>query len=148
MSRLFHTKGCNRSLILLFYFSDLNALCQICRNKSLRTTLSFKSTLFHPVPEELDEEHENYINPGIFAYELANFLEQGLSVNDYKITFRCSEDWGYWQEIEHDDKYTLAIGCSNIVQQENDFSEHRVFVKPDSPIIRPPRRLFKKTYVQ
>ena len=94
----------------------------------MRTSLSFKSNLFHPVPEELDEEHENYINPGIFACELANFLEQGLNANDYKITFRCSEDWGYWQE--------------------NDFSEHRVFVKPDSPIIRPPRRLFKKTYVQ
>ncbi len=114
----------------------------------MRTSLSFKSNLFHPVPEELDEEHENYINPGIFACELANFLEQGLNANDYKITFRCSEDWGYWQEIEHDGKYTLAIGCSNIVQQENDFSEHRVFVKPDGPIIRPARRLFKKTYVQ
>lgn len=95
-----------------------------------------------------DEDHDDFINPGIFARQLADFLELGLRAHGYSIKFRCAEDWGYWQEIEHDRGYTLAVGCMNVDEPNDGTLEHCVFVRPDSSPIRPAKHWFRKTDVQ
>lgn len=114
----------------------------------MKTVYTFKTNIFQPTNEELDETHENYINPGLFARELADFLQSGLERHGYKIGFRCVEDWGHWQELDHSGGYTLAIGCANVDNSGDGLLEHRVFVEPHKPMIRSPRRWFRKIDVQ
>lgn len=112
------------------------------------TTIRFKTAIFQPTAAELDESHEDFINPGVFARELADFLKAGLCSRGYEISSRCSEDWGYWQQVEHDRGYTLAIGCANLDDSGDGPIVHRVFVEPDKPIIRPSSLWFRKIDVQ
>ena len=105
------------------------------------THYTFSATKFSPTAGELDEEHDDYINPGLFAKELADYIEKSLLKHGYRIKFRCQEDWGHWLEVDNDGKYTLAICCSNIDGDETDPTGHRVYVHPDKPVIR---RWFRK----
>ena len=105
----------------------------------------FLSNKFSPTAGELDEEHDDYINPGLFALELADFVESSLRERGYEVKFRCQEDWGHWLEIDHAGKYTLAVCCGNAEDTENGLERHRVFVHPDKPVIR---RWFRKIDVR
>ena len=111
----------------------------------MKTVYVFSSDLFAPIPSELDETDDDFINPGIFARKLAGFIRNGLLQHDYQIEFQCNEDWGIWMEVRHDRKYTLAVGCSNIDEPNGDKTRHRVFVVPDKPVIR---KWFRKINVQ
>ncbi|WP_232204233.1 hypothetical protein [Roseobacter sp. CCS2] len=101
----------------------------------------FDSTSFVPRPSELDETSDDYINPGVFALDFADFLVEGLKAEGVKIKFRCQEDWGHWMEVDHDGGFTLAIGCSNI---EGEMA-HRFSLEPRKPYIR---KFFKKLHVE
>lgn len=103
------------------------------------------SRAFAPTTGELDDEHDDYINPGIFALAFADFLEAELAERGYPAKFRCQEDWGHWIELEHQGKFTLAVGCANTGEEIDGQAEHRVFLSPDKPIIR---KLFKKIDVR
>ena len=96
----------------------------------METHYTFNSDSFTPTADELDEDSEDYINPGIYGRQLADYLKIGLRERGYKIKFRCAEDWGFWQEIEHNGGYMLAVGCANYEEG------HRIFVQPDKPVIR------------
>ena len=102
----------------------------------MKSVFLFSSTKFSPTREELDEEHEDYINPGCFAKELADFMEEKLAGQGYRVGFRCAEDWGQWLEIDHDRGYTLAVGCANMSELEKGAADHRVFIEPNKPVIR------------
>jgi len=101
----------------------------------------FYSDSFSPTQGELDEEHDDYINPGIFAKELADFLEEKLLEHGYNVIFRCPEDWGHWLELEHEGGYTLAVGCANTGEVEEGAAQHRVFLSPDKPFVK---KLFRR----
>ena len=105
----------------------------------------FLSNKFSPTAGELDEEHDDYINPGLFALELADFVEKSLRRHGYEVKSRCQEDWGHWLEIDHPGKYTLAVCCTSYEEMENGLHHQRVFVRPDMPVIR---RWFKKIDVR
>ena len=109
------------------------------------TVLTFTSNRFTPTPGELDEDHGEYINPGIYAKALADFLETGLSSKGYTVSFRCPEDWGHWIEIAHPGPFKLALGCANTGDAPGGVAEHRIFVVPDKPVIH---RFFRKIPVQ
>jgi len=111
----------------------------------LATHYSFISDRFHPVPGESDPAHADYINPEIFAHELANFIEAGLAGRGYQIRSRVVEDWGIWLEIEHGGSYTLAVGCANLDKPDKGPIRHRIFVVPDKPEVR---RWFRKVSVR
>lgn len=97
----------------------------------LITSGAFSATL-----GELDEDHDDFINPGLYALELASFLENELSPRGYSVKFRCQEDWGHWMELEHDGGFTLALGCANTGDEVEGKTEHRIFLVPDKPVIR------------
>ena len=107
----------------------------------LDTHFLFDSRAFKPMIVELDESYEEFINPGLYALELADFLVQGLETEGYKIKFRCQEDWGHYIEIAHAGRYALTVGCCNTGDVSGELETHRVFVKPDTPVIR---RWFKR----
>jgi len=114
----------------------------------MQTVYTFKSMAFQPTPSELEESSDEYINPGCFGRELADFMKEELQSLGYAVEFRCSEDWGYWQEFKHSGSYTLAIGCSNIDESDGGMVEHCIFVMPDKPTIRPLKNWFRKTPVR
>ncbi|MEL6620666.1 MAG: hypothetical protein AAFP16_17455 [Pseudomonadota bacterium] len=103
------------------------------------------SGAFVATPGELDDEHEDYINPGIYALAFADFLEAELAERGYPVKFRCQEDWGHWIELEHQGKFTLAVCCANTGEEIDGQAEHRVFLSPDKPVIR---KFFKKIDVR
>jgi hypothetical protein len=107
----------------------------------MQTEFMFDSTSFAPKPGELDETSDDYINPDVFALELADFLVERLTTQGVSITSRCQEDWGHWVEVEHDGGFTLAIGCSSLDGE----STHRFFIEPRTPYVR---KFFKKIHVE
>ena len=113
--------------------------------KAVETHFLITSKSFSPTAGELDQEHEDYINPGMYALQLGDFLTNRLKSKGYQIRFRCQEDWGHWIEIEHEGKFTLAVGCANTDEDDADCPEHRVFLEPAQPVVR---RFFKKIDVQ
>ncbi len=115
----------------------------------MKTQYTFESNKFQSTLAEQDESHEDFINPGIYGRELANYLMTELQVHKYRVCFHCPEDWGYWIEIEHDRGYTLGFGCSNIdhVDPNINLNLHRVFVTPDKSVIRPMKHWFRKVNV-
>ena len=98
---------------------------------SMNNHFMFDSDDFKPTPGELDETHDDYINPGIFALNLADFLVEGLKTEGVAVKFRCQEDWGHWMEVDHDGKFRLAIGCANL-----DDGTHRFIVEARKPFFR------------
>ena len=111
----------------------------------METHFLLTSTSFSPTSGELNDEHDDFINPGLYALELADFLASELAQRGYPIRFRCQEDWGHWLELEHDGKFTLAVCCANTEETFADQPEHRVFLEPRKPVIR---KFFKKIDVQ
>jgi hypothetical protein len=111
---------------------------------TLPTTFTFRCARFKPTRSELDEQHDDYINPGIFAKLAADFIAKELNQNGYKVINNFPEDWGRWVEVDNSDGYFLAVGVANYdVDQSRDGSTetHRIFVEPDkSPI----RKWFRK----
>lgn len=102
----------------------------------MKTHFIITSAAFSPTAGELDEDHDDFINDGIYALELGNFLEAELSQRGYRAKFRCQEDWGHWMELKHDGGFTLAIGCANAGEDTDGQAEHRIFLVPDKPVIR------------
>lgn len=111
----------------------------------METHFLITSAEFSPTPGELDQEHDDFINPGLYALELANFLERKLTQRGYPTRFRCQEDWGHWMELEHQGKFTLAVCCANTGADVDGQAEHRIFLNPDKPVIR---KFFKKIDVR
>ena len=109
------------------------------------TEYTFSSDQFSPTSGELNEEHDDYINPGVFARELAEFLIQGLSREGYRVKDRIVEDWGNWIELEHDGKFALAVCCSNLEELGQGMMRHRVATDPSQPYVR---KLLRKIDVQ
>lgn len=103
----------------------------------LKTEFLFTSKAFSPTAGELDEDNNfDFINPGLYALELADFLEKELSQHGYAKKSRCQEDWGHWLELEHTGNFTLAVCCVNTGDEIDGEPEHRVFTQPDRPVIR------------
>lgn len=111
----------------------------------METHFLITSGEFAATPGELDDKHDDYINPGIYALEFADFLERELAQRGYPAKFRCQEDWGHWMELEHQGNFTLAVCCANTGEEIDGQTEHRVFLSPDKPVIR---KLFKKIDVR
>ncbi|MEO9899047.1 MAG: hypothetical protein ABJD13_20910 [Paracoccaceae bacterium] len=111
----------------------------------METHFLITSSEFSATAGELDDEHDDYINPGLYALEFANFLERELTQRGYPAKFRCQEDWGHWMELEHQGKFTLAVCCASTGEDIDGQAEHRVFLSPDKPVIR---RFFKKVDVR
>ena len=111
----------------------------------METHFLITSGEFVATPGELDDEHDDYINPGLYALAFADFLERELTQRGYPAKFRCQEDWGHWMELEHKGNFTLAVGCANTGEDIDGQSEHRVWLSPDKPVIR---KFFKKIDVQ
>jgi hypothetical protein len=110
----------------------------------LSTTFTFRCPRFRPTPGELDEQHDDYINPGVFAKEAASFIADALNRSGYRVTHVIQEDWGRSVEVEKPDRYFLAVGVGNYDEEErrDETTEtHMIFVEPDkSPI----RKWFRK----
>ncbi len=111
----------------------------------MQTHYLITSNYFPATKGELDPEHEDFINEGIFALGLADFLASKLADQGYPTKFRCQEDWGHWLELEHEGKFTLAVCCTSTQETFEEQSEFRVFLSPDKPIVR---KLFKKISVE
>ena len=109
------------------------------------TDYSFTSQRFKPTRGELNESHDDHINPGVFARELAEFLISGLAREGYATKCRLVEDWGNWIELQHDGKFALAVCCANLEDLGNGLTRHRVSTDPDTPHIR---RFLRKIDVQ
>ena len=73
------------------------------------THFLFASKEFSPTAGELDDEHDDYINPGAYALELGDFLEKELGLRGYPAKFRCQEDWGHWMELDHQGNLRLPF---------------------------------------
>ena len=109
------------------------------------TEYTFVSDQFAPTLGEQNEGHDDYINPGLFARELAEFLMQGLAEEGYSVKDRVVEDWGNWIELEHDGKFALAVCCSNLEVLAQGGVRHRVATDPSQPYVR---KLLRKINVQ
>ena len=105
----------------------------------MQTLITFTAPQFKPTTDELDEESDAYINPGIFGKNLSDFLTEGLQTNGYTVSFRCAEDWGWYHEIEHDEPFNLTLGC------QSDETGHLLQFHPEEPYTR---KLFKKYHAQ
>ncbi|MBM7066701.1 hypothetical protein [Actibacterium sp. 188UL27-1] len=104
--------------------------------------IEFSSKRFPPTAGELEETSDEFINPGLFGKELAEFLKAELPKLGYPIGFSSMEDWGYWIEVEHDGDFTLAVCCGS--QGDYDAktgADHLVFVKAEQNLLK---RLFRK----
>lgn len=97
------------------------------------TEYTFTSPRLAPTPGELDEGHDDYINPGLFAAELSAVVIAGLAEEGYRVRARVVEDWGNWIEIDHDGGFPLAVCCANI---DGSAGSHRVATVPDRPHVR------------
>jgi hypothetical protein len=113
--------------------------------ETMETHFLLTSAAFAPTPGELDDAHDDFINPGMYALELADFLENEFQKRGYTVKFRCQEDWGHWMELQHKGDFTLAICCANTGDSVGGQAEHRVFLTPDKPYVR---KLFKKIDVR
>ena len=106
----------------------------------IETQFTFESANFKPTAGELDEKHDDYINPGVFAKEAASFIAAGLVEHGHRVKDNFCEDWGRWVEVENPDGYFLAVGVANFELEglRNDKSTgHRAFVEPNkSPITK------------
>jgi len=60
----------------------------------METHFLLTSAAFAPTSGQLDIAHDDFINPGMYALELADFLENELQKRGYTVKFRCQEDWG------------------------------------------------------
>lgn len=109
------------------------------------TEYTFVSDQFAPTRGEQNEGHDDYINPGLFARELAEFLIEGLAMEGYSVKDRVVEDWGNWIELEHDGKFALAVCCSNLEELGQGRVRHRVATDPSQPYVR---KLLRKIDVQ
>ena len=110
----------------------------------LSTDISFRCPRFKPTPGELDEAHDEYINPGVFAKAAADFIAHELARMDYKVSGIIQEDWGRWVELDNPDGYFLAVGIANYDpdnHRDHDNDTHRLFVEPDKS---PVRKWFRK----
>ncbi len=108
----------------------------------------FTTKHFSPTPAELDEAHEDYINPGVFGHELADYIKAGLSAHGYTVRAQGPEDWGYYLDIDHDGAFDLWIGCANLDEAGDGSCKHFVSINPKKPFVRPMRNWFRKVDVQ
>ena len=100
------------------------------------TEYSFTNHRFKPTAGEVNDAHDDFINPDIFARELAEFLISGLAQEGYAVKDRIVEDWGNWIEVQHDGKFALAVCCANLEDLGNGLTRHRVTTDPSTPHIR------------
>jgi hypothetical protein len=110
----------------------------------LQTDVTFRCPRFKPTPGEIDENHEDFINPGVFAKQAASFLAKELAGKGYTVRGIVSEDWGCWVQVDNPDKYFLAVGIANYDDDRFRAFEtetHRLFIEPDKS---PVRRWLKK----
>ncbi len=107
----------------------------------MKTYFMFTSTAFSPTPAELDPVDPDFINDGLYAMELADFIVRGLEACGHDHLRRGQDDWGHYIILKHDRKFELMVGCSNTEDTHNGLPEHRVFLRPDKPVIR---RFFRK----
>ncbi|MEL6236950.1 MAG: hypothetical protein AAFR46_21350 [Pseudomonadota bacterium] len=115
---------------------------------ALDTLITFQTDRFKPTPGELDEEadHEDWINPGRFAKEAADFMAAPLNDHGYRVANNFAEDWGRWVEIEHDGGYFLPVGLQNLTTEPP--LQWLATITPDTPTLRPARKLFRKISVE
>jgi len=89
---------------------------------------------------ELDAKSEDFINPGVFAKEAADFIAEGLTKAGWVVKDNFTEDWGRWVEVENPDGFFLAVGVANFDEVERrsvETTTHRAFVEPNtSPITK------------
>ncbi len=101
----------------------------------MRTHVEFRSDKF-PSYEE-DVEGDNW-SAGVYGKRLADYLVEKLPQHGIEVARHLAEDWGWYIEIKHDDRFTLSIGCAHYQEYNNGFL---CFVEPSKPVIR---RWFKK----
>ncbi|MEM9047250.1 MAG: hypothetical protein AAGC92_00900 [Pseudomonadota bacterium] len=115
---------------------------------ALDTVITFQTDRFKPTPGELDEDadHEDWINPGRFAKEAADFMAAALAERGTPIATNFTEDWGRWVEIDHDGGYFLAVGLQNLTNAPP--YQWLAMMTPETPTFRPARKLFRKVNVE
>ena len=70
--------------------------------------IEFSSDKFLPyLPEEAQA------NPGVYGFELAQWLSVALAKRDIFTTYPLGEDWG-WLVEPLDDEVEVLIGCSSV----------------------------------
>ena len=90
--------------------------------------IEFSSTEFLPyLPEECQA------NPGVYGFELAQWLSAKLAGQGIVTSYPLGEDWGWF--IEHiQDEVEFMIGCSSVASEGEGYTGKaitwRVFVKP------------------
>lgn len=107
----------------------------------LRNTFQFDSADFGPWPSELDENHEDYINEGMWARQLSSFLKAELEARGWTIKFIAVEDWGHYIELEDPNQQFACVGCRNVGESKDGLESHLVFGDPNLTEIR---RWFRK----
>ncbi|MEM9427411.1 MAG: hypothetical protein AAGA06_12005 [Pseudomonadota bacterium] len=94
----------------------------------MNTFFEFKCDRFQPTPGELDEDSNEFINPGLFARELSTWLKGELEEKGWVVPHVIVEDWGHWVEVETDNTKPLALCCG--CQDDN---AHLIFTDPSKP---------------
>lgn len=99
----------------------------------MHSDFTFFCEAFRRRPEEA-EGGEAFINPGIFAADLAAFVAEGLTRAGYRVSLPIVEDWGIALDIAHDGGFRLMVGCHS-----DDFQkpvQHRVYLEATRPFLR------------
>jgi len=89
--------------------------------------IEFSSDKFQPyLPEEAQQ------NPGVYGFELAEWLSRQLARSGVITSYPIGEDWGWFIEFV-DGEVEIMIGCGSETRQGDGYSgkpiSWRVFVK-------------------
>lgn len=114
----------------------------------LETEFVIRSTLFPPTKGEKEEYNdwdssEDFINPGLWAKNLALFLIEQLRIHGFDPDQdRTVEDWGNVVSVATTipTLLGLAVGCANYHAEDgqdgDDDEYHLVFTMPDTGTVR------------
>lgn len=94
--------------------------------------IEFTSAAFLPyLPESCQG------NPGVYGFELADWLARSLAKKGIVTSYPIGEDWGWL--IEHiDGEAETAIGCASLCDEGEGFAggavQWRIFVRPSGSL--------------
>lgn len=116
------------------------------RNMSdYKNAFQFWSDSFGPLQSEEDETHDDYINDGMWARQLSDFLSEKLRELGWKVLFVAVEDWGHYislssTEAEEED---ACVCCANAPSEidKGALESYLVFAEPSVAEVR---KWFKK----
>ncbi len=100
----------------------------------------FWSDQFGPLQSETDENNDDYINPGMWARQLSDFLSKEMEKLGWKTVFVAVEDWGHYIALSStpDGKENANICCSNVDSEivKDRLESYLVYGQPDVKIVK------------